>query len=53
MEEAGFATLIIDADSMDPRYFSEAQVTTRIEAFMEALENNTERAKRKQKIQTT
>ncbi len=53
MEEAGFSTLIIDADSMDPRYFSEAQVTTRIEAFMEALENNTERPKRKQKIQTT
>jgi benzoyl-CoA reductase/2-hydroxyglutaryl-CoA dehydratase subunit BcrC/BadD/HgdB len=47
MEEAGSPTLIIDADSMDPRYFSEAQVTTRIEAFMEALENLTHRAKRK------
>jgi len=50
MEKAGFPTLIIDADSMDPRYFSEGQVTTRIEAFMETLENHKQNAKRKAEV---
>ncbi len=33
----GIKSLLIDGDSVDPRFFSERQVTTRIEAFMEAL----------------
>jgi benzoyl-CoA reductase/2-hydroxyglutaryl-CoA dehydratase subunit BcrC/BadD/HgdB len=37
-EKAGIPVLIIDADSMDPRYFSESQVTTRVEAFMESMD---------------
>ncbi|MHA2281718.1 MAG: 2-hydroxyacyl-CoA dehydratase subunit D [Promethearchaeota archaeon] len=39
MENDGYPTVVIDADSMDPRYFSEAQVDTRLEAFIETLEN--------------
>jgi len=36
-EKFGINSLIIDGDSMDPRFFSENQITTRIEAFMESL----------------
>lgn len=37
-KKMGIKSLLIDGDSMDPRFFSEKQVTTRIEAFMESLE---------------
>lgn len=32
--------LLIDADSVDPRFFSEEQIVTRIEAFLERLSRN-------------
>jgi benzoyl-CoA reductase/2-hydroxyglutaryl-CoA dehydratase subunit BcrC/BadD/HgdB len=34
----GVPGVVFDADAFDSRYFSEGQVNTRIEAFMEALE---------------
>ncbi len=37
MDELGIPTLIIEADMVDERAFSEAQIGTRIEAFMEIL----------------
>jgi benzoyl-CoA reductase/2-hydroxyglutaryl-CoA dehydratase subunit BcrC/BadD/HgdB len=37
-ERKGLPTLMIEADMVDPRSFSESQVETRIEAFMEILE---------------
>ena len=36
-EKRGLATLILEADMVDERSFSEAQVETRIDAFMEML----------------
>ncbi|MDI6725890.1 MAG: 2-hydroxyacyl-CoA dehydratase [Smithellaceae bacterium] len=39
-EQTGIPSLIIEADMVDERNFSEAQVDTRIEAFMELLGGN-------------
>jgi hypothetical protein len=36
-EELHVPTLLFDADSMDERYFSESQISTRLDAFMEKL----------------
>jgi benzoyl-CoA reductase/2-hydroxyglutaryl-CoA dehydratase subunit BcrC/BadD/HgdB len=36
-EKTGIPTLMIEADMVDERNFSEAQVETRIEAFIEVL----------------
>jgi benzoyl-CoA reductase/2-hydroxyglutaryl-CoA dehydratase subunit BcrC/BadD/HgdB len=33
--------LLIDSDSVDPRFFSEEQVVTRMEAFLECLPGET------------
>jgi benzoyl-CoA reductase/2-hydroxyglutaryl-CoA dehydratase subunit BcrC/BadD/HgdB len=38
-EELGIPVLFFDADSMDDRYFSPSQVTTRFEAFIEQIES--------------
>ena len=36
-EELKVPVLVFDSNSMDERYFSESQVLTRIEAFMEGF----------------
>ncbi|MBE0617356.1 MAG: 2-hydroxyacyl-CoA dehydratase [Proteobacteria bacterium] len=38
LEELGVPVLVLDADQVDPRRFSAAQVTERIDLFMEVLE---------------
>jgi len=38
-KERGIPSLIIEADMVDERNFSEAQVLTRIEAFMEIIKD--------------
>jgi len=38
-KELGIATLLIESDLEDPRYFSEAQLRNRIDAFFESLEH--------------
>jgi benzoyl-CoA reductase subunit B len=38
-KELGIPTLLIESDIEDPRYFSEAQLRTRIDAFFESLEH--------------
>jgi benzoyl-CoA reductase/2-hydroxyglutaryl-CoA dehydratase subunit BcrC/BadD/HgdB len=38
-KELGVPTLLIESDLEDPRYFSEAQLRNRIDAFFEALEH--------------
>jgi len=38
LTEQGFPTLILESDIVDPRYFSEAQLRNRVDAFLEALE---------------
>ena len=38
-KELGIPTLLIESDLEDPRYFSEAQMRNRIDAFFEALEH--------------
>jgi benzoyl-CoA reductase/2-hydroxyglutaryl-CoA dehydratase subunit BcrC/BadD/HgdB len=38
--ERGIPTLMLEADIVDERAFSESQVETRIDAFMEMLDNN-------------
>jgi benzoyl-CoA reductase subunit B len=35
----GLPTLFVESDLADPRYFSEAQLRNRIDAFFESLEN--------------
>ena len=37
MDQLGIPTLIIEADMVDERHFSESQIETRIDAFMETL----------------
>jgi benzoyl-CoA reductase/2-hydroxyglutaryl-CoA dehydratase subunit BcrC/BadD/HgdB len=37
--KSGIATMMIEADMVDERSFSESQIETRIEAFMEVLKN--------------
>lgn len=37
--ELGIPTLFVESDLADPRYFGEAQIRNRIDAFFEALEN--------------
>ena len=39
-KQLGVPTLYIESDLEDPRYFSEAQIKTRIDAFFEALEHS-------------
>jgi benzoyl-CoA reductase/2-hydroxyglutaryl-CoA dehydratase subunit BcrC/BadD/HgdB len=39
MEKLGIPTLIIEADMVDARSFSESQIETRIDAFMEKLKS--------------
>jgi benzoyl-CoA reductase subunit B len=38
-KELGVPTLLVESDIEDPRYFSEAQMRTRIDAFFESLEH--------------
>ena len=38
-KELGVPTLLIESDLEDPRYFSEAQMRNRIDAFFESLEH--------------
>jgi benzoyl-CoA reductase subunit B len=38
-KELGIPTLLIESDLEDPRYFSEAQLRNRIDAFFESLEH--------------
>ena len=38
-KELGVSTLLIESDLEDPRYFSEAQMRTRVDAFFESLEH--------------
>ena len=38
LENAGYPTLILDGDACDPRNTSEGQITTRMDAFIELLE---------------
>ena len=35
--ELGIPCLIIESDPVDPRFFSEGQIVTRLEAFLECL----------------
>jgi len=37
--DLGVPTLLVESDLEDPRYFSEAQMRNRIDAFFEALEH--------------
>lgn len=37
LEELGIPVLFFDSDTMDERYFSESQITTRFEAFIEKM----------------
>jgi benzoyl-CoA reductase/2-hydroxyglutaryl-CoA dehydratase subunit BcrC/BadD/HgdB len=38
-QKRGIPTLLIEADMVDERSFSESQIETRIDAFMEVLKN--------------
>jgi benzoyl-CoA reductase subunit B len=38
-KELGIPTLLVESDIEDPRYFSEAQMKNRIDAFFESLEH--------------
>ena len=38
-KQLGIPTLYIESDLEDPRYFSEAQIKNRIDAFFESLEH--------------
>ena len=38
-KELGVPTLLVESDIEDPRYFSEAQMKNRIDAFFESLEH--------------
>ncbi len=38
-KELNIPTLLIESDLEDPRYFSEAQLRNRVDAFFEALEH--------------
>jgi benzoyl-CoA reductase/2-hydroxyglutaryl-CoA dehydratase subunit BcrC/BadD/HgdB len=42
-KELGVHCLLIDSDSVDPRFFSEEQIVTRLEAFLECLPTERER----------
>jgi hypothetical protein len=37
--ELGVPTLMVESDLEDPRYYAEAQLRNRIDAFFEALEH--------------
>ncbi len=39
-ERTGIPTMTFDGDQSDPRVFSEAQYTTRVEALVEIMEAN-------------
>lgn len=39
INEAGYPALYIESDHQDPRYYAEAQIKNRIDAFFEALEH--------------
>ena len=38
-KDLGIPTLLVESDIEDPRYFSEAQMKNRIDAFFESLEH--------------
>jgi benzoyl-CoA reductase/2-hydroxyglutaryl-CoA dehydratase subunit BcrC/BadD/HgdB len=38
-KELGIPTLLVESDIEDPRYFSEAQMKNRVDAFFESLEH--------------
>jgi benzoyl-CoA reductase subunit B len=42
----GVPTLYIESDLEDPRYFAEAQIRNRVDAFFEALERHKSAARR-------
>jgi len=42
-EKAGIPVLMIEADMTDPRSFSQSQVETRIDAFMEIIKQKEKR----------
>jgi benzoyl-CoA reductase/2-hydroxyglutaryl-CoA dehydratase subunit BcrC/BadD/HgdB len=46
LEEAGYPTLILDGDACDPRNTSEGQITTRMDAFIELLEQRRNQLRR-------
>ena len=46
-KEQGLPTLFLESDLADPRYFSEAQMRNRIDAFFEALESRFRRESRR------
>ncbi|MFW9780264.1 MAG: 2-hydroxyacyl-CoA dehydratase subunit D [Candidatus Heimdallarchaeota archaeon] len=39
INEAGYPALYIESDHQDPRYYAEAQIKNRVDAFFEALEH--------------
>ena len=39
IRELGVPTLLVESDLEDPRYYAEAQIRNRIDAFFEALEH--------------
>ena len=39
-ESLNIPAMLFNADSMDERYFSESQISTRLEAFLEGLKSN-------------
>jgi bcr-type benzoyl-CoA reductase subunit B len=43
-EKTGIPVLMIEADMVDPRYFSESQMETRIDAFMEIVKHKAGRS---------
>jgi len=46
-KEQGLPTLFLESDLVDSRYFSEAQMRNRIDAFFEALESRFQRESRR------
>jgi len=45
-KQLGIPTLLIESDIEDPRYFSEAQLRNRVDAFFESLEHQRMMAKK-------
>ena len=39
LEKTGIPSLVLEADMTDARVYSDAQIKTRVEAFMETLQN--------------
>jgi benzoyl-CoA reductase subunit B len=45
-KQLGVPTLLIESDLEDPRYFSEAQLRNRVDAFFESLEHQRQLVKK-------